>query len=73
MTLNLNSTHTELGSCVKVEVTVLGCPSLIVRKGLCGRKLNLNSEPRSCVKVEVAVLGPPTLIRVMVSVDVKRQ
>ena len=49
---------------MKVEVAVLGSPSLIVRMVSAGRKttLNLNlchSELRSCVKVEVAVPNSP--------------
>ena len=32
----------ELSSCVKVEVAVLGSTSLIVLTGLCGRKATLN-------------------------------
>ena len=54
----------ELGSCVKVEVNVLGSnPVPNSPYGLCGReiKLNLNhtmhSELKRCVKVEVDVLG----------------
>ena len=57
---------------MKIEVAVLGFPSLIVCT-VCGRKvpLNANSEFRSCVKVEVAVLGSLSLIVRTVSVDVK--
>ena len=61
---------------MKLEVAVLGSPSLIVRT-LCGCKATLNlrddrlSELRSCVKLEVAVLGSPSLIVHLVSVDVK--
>jgi len=55
----------EFRSCVKVEVTVLGSPSLIVCMVSVDVKratLNSNSsEFRSCVKVEVAVLGFPPL------------
>ena len=53
----------EPRSCVKVEVAVLGFPSLIVLMVSVGVKATLNSntqqvsELRSCVKVEVAVLG----------------
>ena len=61
---------------MKVEVVVLGSPSLISNSpyGLCGLKatLSLNppvTKPRSCVKVEVAVLS---LIVRMVTVDVKQ-
>ena len=50
----------ELRSCVKVEVAVLGSPSLISLRSLwtesnTGREDN--TELRSCVKVEVDVLG----------------
>ena len=58
---------------MKVEVAVLGSPSLIVRK-VCGRKATLYCsilELRSCVKVEVAVLGSPSLTALMVYLDVK--
>ena len=54
---------------MKVEVDVLGSPSLYSPYGLCGRKatLNLNWSKQtsgSCVKlkVEVAVLGSPSPI-----------
>ena len=59
---------------MKVEVAVLGSPSVIVRK-VSGRKATLNCsilELRSGVKVEVAVLGSPSPIVLMVSVDVKQ-
>ena len=54
---------------MKVEVAVLGSPSLNSPYGLCGRKATFQegweSEIRSCVcvcvKVEVAVLGSPSL------------
>ena len=50
---------------MKVEVAVLGSPSLIVPYGLCGRKAILNERKtvraQSCVKVEVAALGSPSL------------
>ena len=59
---------------MKVEVAVLGSPSLIVLVVFCGRKATLNldleAEIRSCVKVEVAVLGSPSLT--IISVDVKQ-
>ena len=61
---------------MKVEVAVLGSPSLIVLNGLCGRKATLNesaTELRSCVKVEVDVLGSPSLtVLNMVYVVVKQ-
>ena len=69
----------ELRSCVKVEVDILGSPVPNSPYGLCGRKatLNLNftlmnPELRSCVNVEVDVLGSPPLIVCIVSVDVKQ-
>ena len=52
---------------MKVEVAVLGSPSLTVRKKKLWSlwtKSNIQLGPtelRSCVKVEVAVLGPPYL------------
>ena len=56
------SLKTELRSCVKVEVTVQGFPSLIILMVYNSVDVNntepvLVSELRSCVKVEVAVLG----------------
>ena len=61
-------------SCVKVEVGVLGSPSLTAHTvSVDIRQLNCSiSELRSCVKVEVAVLGSPSLMVLMVSVDVKQ-
>ena len=53
---------------MKVEVAVLGFPSLIVLMVSVDVKATLNSntqqasELRSCVKVEVAVLGSPSLL-----------
>ena len=43
---------------MKVEVDVLGSPSLIlvIILTVCGRKATQSTELRSCVKVEVAVL-----------------
>ena len=46
---------TELRSCVKVEVDVLGSPSLKVLMV----SVDIKSELRSCVKVEVDVLDVP--------------
>ena len=52
---------------MKVEVNVLGSPSLNSPYGLCGRKAILEnanvitSEVRSCVKVEADVLGSTSL------------
>ena len=64
----------ELRSCVKVEVAVLGSPSVIVLMVSVDVKQywNIGSELRSCVKIEVAVLGSPSVIVLMVSVDVKQ-
>ena len=56
----------QLRKCEKVEVDVLGFPSLIV----CMVSVNV-SELRSCMKFEVDVLGSPSLLVLMVSVDVK--
>ena len=60
--------HSEFRSCVKVEVAVLGSPSLRVLMV----SVDVKSEFRGCVKVEVAVLGSPSLRVLMVSVDVKQ-
>ena len=58
---------TEVRSCVKAEVAVLGSPSLTVWTvsiiyiyipSILG---HLATEVRSCVKAEVAVLGSPSL------------
>ena len=63
---------------MKVEVAVLGSPSLtVLMVGLFERKAILNfnvevTELRSCVKVEVAVLVSQSLTVLMVSVDVKQ-
>ena len=71
---------TELRSCVKVEVTVLG--GLCDRPGLPVLTVSVDvkqhwtwtciTELRSCVKVEVVVLGSQSLIVRTVSVDVKQ-
>ena len=66
----------ELSSSVKVDVAVLGSPSLIVFTVSVDvkqhwEKMSCCSEVRSCVKVEVAVPGSPSLIVLTVSVDVK--
>ena len=62
-TLNCQG-RSEPWSRVKVEVAVLGSPSLISLYGLCGRRATLNcqgrSKLRSCLTVEVAVLGSPS-------------
>ena len=55
---------------MKVEVAVLGSPSLIVLMVSVDVKQHC-TELRSCMKVEVAVLGSPSLISRTVSVDVK--
>ena len=61
---------------MKVEVAVLGSPSLMNHNDLCGHKATLNLRRRpelsGCVKVEVVVLGSPSLIVLMVSVDLKQ-
>ena len=68
----------EFRSCVKVEVDVLGSPSLKVRMVSVDVKQNLNRwrsslrELRSCVKVEVDVLASPFLTVHRISVDVKQ-
>ena len=56
---------------MKVEVAVLGSPSLIVLMVSVDIKQLSLSELRSCVKIEVAVLGALTVL--MASVDVKQQ
>ena len=63
---------------MKVEVAVLGSPSLIslvvsvdIKHSVYYLLLSKLTEFRSCVKVEVAVLGSPSLISLVVSVDVK--
>ena len=64
--------NTEVRSCVKVEVDVLGSPSLIVPVPSLWMKSNitlLRTKLRSCVKVEVDVLGSTSLKVLMVSVD----
>ena len=59
---------------MKVEVVVLGSPSVIVLMVSLDVKQhwNIALEFRSCVKVEVAVLVSPSLIVFMVSMDVKQ-
>ena len=62
---------------MKVEVAVLGSPSLIILIRHCIRKAAFEevtniSAQELCVEVEVAVLGSPSLIVLMVSVDVKQ-
>ena len=63
---------------MKVEVVVLGSPSLIVLMVSVDvgqhlkKKNSYNLELRSCVKVEVDVLGSQSLIILMVSVDVRQ-
>ena len=71
-TLNLK-TLSELMSCVKVEVAVLGAPSLTVLMVSVVVKHHERTRPcRSCMEVEVAVLGSPSLTGLMVSVVVKQ-
>ena len=73
--VDLNS---ELRSCVKCEVDVLGFPVPNGPYGFCQREtilnqiINLDSELRSCVKAEVDVLSFPSLVVPMVSVNVKQ-
>ena len=55
---------------MKVEVAVLGSPSLISLMVSVDIMQHLK-KLGSCVKVEVAVLGSPSLIILMVSVAVK--
>ena len=65
----------EHRSCVKVEVAILGSPSLkslIVSVDVKQHSTSAWSEHRSCVKVEVAILGSPSLKSLIVSVDVKQ-
>ena len=61
--------------CVKLEVAVLGSPSLTVLMVSVDEKssteLNFCLELRSCVKVEVAVLGSSSLTVLKASVDEK--
>ena len=63
---------------MKVEVAVLGFPSLIIRTVSVDvmqhfkKKKSFTVDPRSCVKVEVDVLGSPSLIIRTVSVDAKQ-
>ena len=79
-TATLDLTPSELRSCVKAEVDVLGSPSLIslivsvhVKQQRRRRRRRRTSEFRSGVKVEVAVLGSPSLtVLNMGSVDVKQ-
>ena len=62
---------TELRSCVKVEVAVLGSPALIVLTVSVDVKQH-RTMPGSRVKVGVAVLGSPPPTVLTVSVDVKQ-
>ena len=65
---------------MKVEVDVLGSPSLIVLMVSVAVKQHCTREKRAeapssgtvSAKVEVAVLGSPSLIVLMVSMDVKQ-
>ena len=59
---------------MKVEVDVLGSPSLTIRTVSVYVKQHWNIAPelRSCVKVEADVLGVPSLTVLMGSVDVKQ-
>ena len=76
-TLNSNTHRTELRRCVKVEVAVLGSPSLTVLIVSVGVKqhwtrASSGKELRSCVNAEVDVLGSPSLKILMVYVDVNK-
>ena len=65
----------ELRSCVKIEVVVVGSPSLISLMVSVDEKQHPNffmSELSCCVKIEVVILGSPSLISLMVSADVKQ-
>ena len=62
---------------MKIEVAVLGFPSLTVLMVSVDVKHHVyitkfQSSKAVCVKVEVAVLGFPSLMGLMVSVDVKQ-
>ena len=63
---------------MKVEVAVLGSPSLVSLMVSVDVKHHVylliaqSAELRSCVKVEVAVLGSPSLVSLMVSGDGKQ-
>ena len=57
---------------MKVEVDVLGSPSLILRMVSVDVKQHRISELRSCVKSRGGRSGLPSLILRMVSVDVKQ-
>ena len=57
---------------MKVEVAVLGSPSLTVLTVSVDVKQHLRTELRSCVTVEVAVPGSLSLTVLTVSVDVKQ-
>ena len=67
--------HQELGSCVNVEMAVLGSPSQMalvvsVRKAANKQK---KASGHQCVKVDMAVSGSPSPISRVVSVDIKQQ
>ena len=67
---------TELRSCERVEVAVLGSAAIIILMVSVDVKQRLQHEEwelRSCVKVEVAVLGSAAIIILMVPVDVKQR
>ena len=65
--------ETELRSCVKDEVAVLGSPSLMVLMvSVDVKQHELAEYLRNCVKVEEGVLGSPSQTVLMVSVDVKQ-
>ena len=72
----LHCSISELGNCVKVEVAVLGSPSLnhlTVSVDIKKHCTVVSQNSGNCVKVKVAVLDFPSLIVCnMVSVDVKQ-
>ena len=73
----LSANRSELRSCVKEEVNVLGSPSLIVRTvSAWGHKATLSelhlSELRRCVKEEVDIMGSLSVTVCKFSVDLKQ-
>ena len=67
--VTLNGKRAELRNCVKVEVAVLGSPSLIVRTV---SVYVLSSQSLTVQTVSVDVLGSPALIVRTVTVHVKQ-
>ena len=73
----LSANRSELRSCVKEEVNVLGSPSLIVHTvSAWGHKATLSelrlSELRRCVKEEVDIMGSLSVTVCKFSVDLKQ-